>query len=62
MDEIISHCTSTEIYNAGLHMDRVFLKGAADRFLTAWLPLQAVSPHEGGMLVCRGSHRYSCTP
>lgn len=41
----------------GLHTDRVFLGRGTSRLLTAWLPLGAISPSLGSLLVAAGSHR-----
>lgn len=41
----------------GLHTDRVFLGRGTSQLLTAWLPLGAVGPDLGSLLVAAGSHR-----
>lgn len=41
----------------GLHTDRVFLGRGTPRLLTAWMPLGALPPEQGSLLVAAGSHR-----
>jgi len=41
----------------GLHTDRVFLGQNSESLITVWLPLHATKPADGGMIVCRATHR-----
>lgn len=41
----------------GLHTDRVFLGRNSESLITVWLPLHATKPADGGMIVCRATHR-----
>jgi len=41
----------------GFHCDGPYMSRGTDRHLSAWIPLGAVAPHEGGLLILEDSHR-----
>lgn len=41
----------------GFHCDGPYMSRGTDRHLSAWIPLGAIAPHEGGLLILEDSHR-----
>lgn len=41
----------------GFHCDGPYMSRGTDRLFSAWIPLGAIEPHEGGLVILEGSHR-----